>query len=258
MAMSQSSPSLLFNAASMADLLGPAGGSRGKGKHGTKGKIEGSKSSSDMSKDLISSILQQETGETSMRRVAPGKKKKSGKRKGQMGNMSSNDSSRGANTTLKKISDFGSRSGSMMQPESHQKLDETGVVKPALDPLDMVRMAHNANNNVHVFAQGMVANSEEKFDGSANDDVNYLERQYQKVQNILKANERKLVDGYEQLVGEAGGPDAPSLRFNSEDAKLLLLFAGITEIDESSCEELCGRCEVTKLGRSNEERFTID
>ena len=109
-------------------------------------------------------------------------------------------------------------------------------------PMDVARMQRHASNNVHVFAEGIAANSDDKFlDGAVGDDVNYLERQYKKVQNILLANEKKLTDGYEQLVGEAQAPGASPLRFNGEDAKLLLLFAGITEVNEAQCQELCER-----------------
>ena len=199
---SKSSSGMLFNAASMADLLGPRGGSREGGKRGAKGKMVGAKSNADMSKELISSILRQETGDDTIRRTTPGKKKKGSKGKKTQGSSSGRVSREPSFNNSMSMNSLAS--ARQQQQQAAAASGETAVV----NPLDMARMSHNANNNVHVYAQGMAESSssrdgknQHKFDtstsGEFGDDVTYLERQYQKVQNILKAIEKKLVGGYE-------------------------------------------------------------
>ena len=123
-------------------------------------KIVGSKSSNDISKDLVQSILREETGDALVRRKTPGKKrskKGAAVRKGSSSELTRpvSSSSRGKGIAKEVLQSRGTES-----------------VQQHMHPMDVARMQRHASNNVHVFAEGIVANSDDKFlDGAVGDDV---------------------------------------------------------------------------------------
>jgi hypothetical protein len=58
--------------------------------------------------------------------------------------------------------------------------------------LDYAKQINGSMNNVHAFSLAY---------GLKSDDISYLERQYVRINDMIKASQRKLEEGYEQLIG---------------------------------------------------------
>eukprot|EP00605_Chrysophyceae_sp_TOSAG23-4_P000593 GSChrysophyteH1.ASY1.ANO1.670.1 assembled CDS len=186
----QSTPGLLFNAASMKDLL------------------------------VIEAILREETGNPDAHMRPKERTKKGGKKK----SVSSNQT-------------------------------QMSIENAPVDPLERARMRRVSQNSVHVFAP-IIADSNEAPIGG--DDVSYLERQYKRVNTILIQNEQKITNGFDQLIGElseeakfdndnGNGDKAKAPKFVEEDANLLLLFAGITEIDDDDAFKIANNARLVNI-----------
>ena len=205
---SQSTPSLLFNAQSMKDLLQGTGTKVVPAKGGKiAARLPATQS---MSASLIQSILRQETGDPKARMAPPQKKKKR-------------------------------RADGITSSQSGNQVIESDV-----NPLERARTMRKVQNSVHAFAPIFAVDNDISING---DDVSYLERQYSRIGTIVEQNAKKIADGYEQLMGEMngnaiesdGGIAGSSKPFTIEDANLLLLFTGITEIDDDESAQICQR-----------------
>lgn len=225
---SQSTPQLLFNAQSMKDLLL---GAKEKPSKATKPGAASARppASQSMSAALIQSILRQETGNPNAKMPPATGRKKNGKR-------------------------GGGGSGAFLPGQGSNK-----IIEQAINPLERARTMRKAQNSVHAFAPVFAYDQNTNISG---DDVSYLERQFARVGTIVQQNAKKINDGYEQLLGdeqeaaeEAKGsspdkqgasyaaataaPEQGKQRFCVDDANLLLLFAGINEIDAEESERIC-------------------
>ena len=142
-----SAPSLLFNAASMSDLLGV-----GKGKRKVPGepnkKVQrggaqnaNSMSSNQIGEELIQSILREETGDDNIRmnQANNADAKRKNKRQGSVSSVAS-------------IATQGSIAS--LLPHQHQNMP-TSAAMPPMDPLERARQARNARNNIHAFAPAL-------------------------------------------------------------------------------------------------------
>lgn len=84
--------------------------------------------------------------------------------------------------------------------------------------LDYAKQANGSINNVYTFSPAY---------GLKSDDISYLERQYIRMNDIIKVNKKKLEEGYEQLIGDQRNP------FTIGDSELLLKYSDIN-LDEAS------------------------
>jgi len=237
---SQSTPQLLFNAQSMKDLLI---GSKDKASKNVKPGAAAARppASQSMSAALIQSILRQETGNPHAK--MPPHAHAGGKKKKGRGNKA--------------------QTQSFIPGQGSNK-----IIEQAANPLERARTMRKAQNSVHAFAPVFAHDRNTNISG---DDVNYLERQYARVGTIVHQNIKKINDGYEQLLGEeqeaaeeAKGnspesrakakdsreaattavPEQKRQKFCIDDANLLLLFAGISEIDDEESERICANSLV--------------